>query len=616
MASGATARLMVEIVGDASKAVSAFKQTGDAAAKSEGAAKKSGTSIAGLAKAVATGYVVSKVVAFGKSTVDAARESEVAHNRLVSTFKGAGDATGSMAAAAENYATKLGMATGVDDEAISGAEALLATFHSVSGAAGVQSGVFNRATAAAVDLAAAGYGDLNSNAVQLGKALEDPIKGMAALAKSGVTFTSAQKAAIQQMVKSGNHLGAQKVILANVESQVKGTAEATATGSAKMAVAWGNFKESVGAAILPVVDTIQSKLAGLFAFVSANSSWIVPLATGAAILIGVLLGVAKAIEVFGTVIKGAKAIMAVMRSEWIATNAAFLASPLGLIIIAVVALVAAIVILATKTNFFQTVWRALTSFMTAAWRATVGAITGAFNAAWQFIYGVFTRIRNIALSVIMWIRANWPLILGVLTGPFGLAVVLIMRNWSTITGFFSGIIRSISGIFAGVYHAIVNPFVSAFNYIRGIVNAAIGAIKAAIGGLTGFVKGAINVAKAPYNAFRAVWNGVEVAIKVPSNAITKLAHIAGKGFTFGLPDLPKLDQGGIVSSPTLALLAANSRPEAIIPLAALRRGGDIHVHLKVDVPATANPAETGRAVAGALRSFFAAGGRLTVPAAP
>ena len=70
-----------------------------------------------MAKGVATGFAVAKVVDFGKKVVGAAYESEKAHDRLVSVFKSVGDATGEGAKAAENYAAKLSAQTGIDDEA-------------------------------------------------------------------------------------------------------------------------------------------------------------------------------------------------------------------------------------------------------------------------------------------------------------------------------------------------------------------------------------------------------------------------------------------------------------------------------------------------------------------
>jgi len=559
------ATLDVLIKGTATSAVAAFKQTGDAAKTASGAAEKTGSSFAKVAGAVATGFAVTRIVAFGKSSVAAAEESAVAHNRLVAVFKNVGDVQGTAAAAAEAYAGTLSKQTGVDDEVIMGGQAILATFHSVAGAAGRQAGVFDRATQAAVDLAAAGYGNINSNAVQLGKALEDPTKGMAALAKSGVNFTAAQKTAIQQMQKSGNLLGAQKIVLANVESQVKGTAAATATGSAKMAVAWGNFQESVGAALLPFIASIQTHLAGLFDFVGANSQWLVPLVLGITTAIGAILLVVKAIELFKTALAAVKIAVAFFRAAWLALNSSFIASPIGLIIIAVVALIAVIVIIATKTNWFQNIWRAVTSFMSAAWRATVGAIMAAWNAAWSFIAGIFNAIQRIAMTVWGWVRSNWPLLAGVLAGPFGIAVALVYKFWGPITGFFSGIVHSIAGVISGVVGAITSPFITAFNIVKGIVASAVGYIEGLIHRLTGIVSSGINAAKSVYNAFAHVWNAIQ--IKLPEIKVPLGPTIGGQ--TIGLPDLPILQTGGLMTRSGLIYAHAG---EAITPLPRRARG--------------------------------------------
>jgi len=532
------AKLTFQLIGDATSAVAAFKKTTDASKTAASSAEKTGTSWSGIAKAAATGVAVGALVAFGKTSVKAAEESAIAHNRLVATFKNVGDASGAAAAAAEAYAGKLSKQTGVDDEAIMGAQALLATFHSVSGAAGRQAGVFDRATQAAVDLAAAGYGDLNSNAVQMGKALEDPVKGMAALAKSGVTFTAAQKQAIVQMEKTGNHLGAQKIVLQNVEDQVKGTAAATATGSAKMAVAWGNFQESVGAAILPFVESIQTKLGGLFDFVSANSSWLVPLVSGVAAIVGALL-------IFVKTVQFVKSAILAFKLAWVALNGTFIASPIGLIIIGIVALIAVIVIIATKTTWFQTIWRAVTSFMTAAWRATVGAITAAWNAAWSFIAGIFRAIQSIAMTVWGWVRSNWPLLAGVLAGPFGVAVALVYKYWGPISGFFAGIVHSIAGVFSGVASAISQPFITAFNIIKGAVQSAVSYVEGLIHNLTAAVSWGINTAKSVYNAFAHTWNAIEVKMPSIDTHIPGIGKVGG--FTVGLPDLPILARGGLMT---------------------------------------------------------------------
>ena len=563
---GSTARLLVEIAGDSTSAVQAFKKTGQASDAAKGSAEKTGKSLGGIAKAVATGYAVTKVVEFGKSVVAAGYESEKSHNRLVAVFKGVGDATGAAAAAAENYAGKLSAQTGIDDELIMNGQSILATFHSVSGAAGRTAGIFDRATAAGADLAAAGFGSIESNAVQLGKALEDPTKGMTALAKSGVTFTAAQKEQIKQMQKSGNLLGAQKVVLAGVESQVKGTAAATATSAEKMNVAWGNAQEAIGTALIPAVEKVSGVLAGLFAYVSANSSWLVPLVTAVAGLVAALLIVGKAVSVFQSAIAGAKIAVAGFKAIWLALNSSFLASPIGLIIVGIVALVAVIVLIATKTNWFQNIWGALTSFMSAAWRATVGAITAAWNAAFSFIAGIFNSIKAVAASVLGWIRSNWPLILGILTGPFGLAIALVYTFRSQILGALSSLVGAIGGIFSGVVHLITAPFTTAFGIVQGIVNSALAVIRGAVSATLGVVNSGLGAAKSTYNAFARTWNAIQVTMPGVDTHIPGVGKVGG--FTLGLPDLPilKMAQGGLMTRSGIIYAHAG---EAIIPAPAV-----------------------------------------------
>ena len=150
--------------------------------------------------------------------------------------------------------------TGVDDDLIQQSQAILLTFREVGKTADAAGGVFDRATQAAIDLAATGFGSIESNSVQLGKALQDPIKGLAALGRSGVTFTAEQKKLIASMVETGNILGAQEIVLAAVESQVGGVAEATAKTSDKVRESWDNVVQNVGGKLLPVFDRIGEVL--------------------------------------------------------------------------------------------------------------------------------------------------------------------------------------------------------------------------------------------------------------------------------------------------------------------------------------------------------------------
>jgi phage-related protein len=157
---------------------------------------------------------------------------------------------------------------GVDQNIIKSTQAKLLTFAELGKTADTAGGAFDRATKAAIDLAAAGFGEASQNAVQLGKALQDPIKGITALARSGVTFTEQEKEKIRTLVESGKTLEAQNLILEALEKQVGGTAEATANASDRIRVAFSQVAERVGQALLPafqgfatfLIDTLFPRL--------------------------------------------------------------------------------------------------------------------------------------------------------------------------------------------------------------------------------------------------------------------------------------------------------------------------------------------------------------------
>ncbi|MDD5049616.1 MAG: phage tail tape measure C-terminal domain-containing protein, partial [Methanoregulaceae archaeon] len=77
-----------------------------------------------------------------------------------------------------------------------------------------------------LDVATALKTDLKSAALQVGKALNDPVLGMTALSRSGIQFSEAQKEVVKELVKTGDTVGAQKIILKELETQFGGSAEA------------------------------------------------------------------------------------------------------------------------------------------------------------------------------------------------------------------------------------------------------------------------------------------------------------------------------------------------------------------------------------------------------
>jgi hypothetical protein len=153
-----------------------------------------------------------------------------------------------------DHAKALSQATAVDINSIKTTQAKLLTFKELAKSADTMGGSFDRATLAAVDMAAKGFGSAETNATQLGKALNDPIKGITALTKSGITFTEAEKAKIAALVESGRTMDAQTLILSAIEKQVGGTAAATAGGFELMKNRVSIFAQELAGKALPYMD--------------------------------------------------------------------------------------------------------------------------------------------------------------------------------------------------------------------------------------------------------------------------------------------------------------------------------------------------------------------------
>lgn len=175
-------------------------------------------------------------------------------------IKATGGAANVSAKEVSGLADALSKKTGIDDEAIQTGENLLLTFKGIRNETGKGNDIFNQATAAVLDLSKQ-FGGIEGSAVQVGKALNDPIAGITALGRAGVTFTDQQKEQIKALVETGDVLGAQKIILGEINAQVGGQAAAQATAADRLKVVWGNLREELGARLLPIVDKVSTFLA-------------------------------------------------------------------------------------------------------------------------------------------------------------------------------------------------------------------------------------------------------------------------------------------------------------------------------------------------------------------
>jgi hypothetical protein len=252
--------LNVEILGEFKKLTDATKGAQNSLSglqkKASGIAKGIGRVVGALGLTLGFSAMVR---GFNEATA-AAEQAQVANDRIeaiAESMNEFGNQTAKVTKRIQDYADSQEFSLGVDADVIKATQAKLLTFRNLTKTAGTMGGAFDRATKAAIDMAAAGFGTAESNATQLGKALNDPIKGITALNRAGIQFTEDQKALIQSLVDSGKMLEAQDMILAEIESQVGGTAAATATASERMTLAFGAIQEEVGKVLLPVLNRLS-----------------------------------------------------------------------------------------------------------------------------------------------------------------------------------------------------------------------------------------------------------------------------------------------------------------------------------------------------------------------
>ena len=166
---------------------------------------------AGLTAGLRTGFGELKDYQSGLSNLRAGLKST--HRQANVTAKGM-----------EALASRIQGYSGQTDDSIVKTEQLLLTFTNIRNEAGKNNKIFDRTTKIAADMAQRLGGDASGAAIQLGKALNDPVKGITALTRVGVSFDDQQKKLIATDVKHGDVLKAQKIILAELNKEFGGSA--------------------------------------------------------------------------------------------------------------------------------------------------------------------------------------------------------------------------------------------------------------------------------------------------------------------------------------------------------------------------------------------------------
>jgi phage-related minor tail protein len=391
------------------------------------------------------------ILAFLGTSLKAAGEAEDALAQLEAVLKSTGGAAGLTSEELQKMASGLQEVTTYDDEMIMSAESLLLTFTKIG------RDVFPEALNSVLDMSTALGQDLKSSAIQLGKALNDPIRGVTALQRVGVSFTETQREQIKAMVEAGDVMGAQKLILAELNMEFGGSAAAAAStfngAMAQMKNALGDLFEVIGNALTDgggikgLVQQIQSIIERTTAWVQAN-----PALTSSIVQIaGVIGGLMLVLGPLFIMLPGIVTAFGLMKAAVLAVGAvlAGISAPIVAIVAGIAALIAAGIALYKNWDsvgkWLSETWETIkTTFLEGI--AYVGEIVGK-GAAW--IYKLFTDPIGTIAESWQWLTDFVGGLFSNIVGWFEMAYNYIAGLWQSIKGMAADVISAFTGGYFG-----------------------------------------------------------------------------------------------------------------------------------------------------------------------
>jgi hypothetical protein len=396
-------QITIDIVAETKKLTSGIN---DANGQIDGMSNKL-KGAAAAAGAAASAFVLKQGITFLKQGIDEAKEAQETMRAATTTF-------GEGSAALEKItkdADAFGKAIAVDNDVIIQLSTQLGS-RLPADAKALSAEIVNLG----FDIEAYTGGAVTADAVtnKLAKAFVDGELSSKELAKVFPDLSEATYAQAEAASKAGDNQKALDIIIAAAQAKYGDAAENNVTSTQKFEVALANFKETLGTKVLPILEKgidFLTKLIGVFDGLPGPVQNVV-LGLAALIAIGgpiltFLASMKTALITLGVVTKA-------QTGSQIALNTAMLANPIGIVIIAILAIIAVGVLLWKN-------WDTVTEYA---------------GKLWDKIKDVFG-----------WVKENWPLLLAILTGPIGLAVLAITKNFDKIKEKASDIVDFVKNIF-------------------------------------------------------------------------------------------------------------------------------------------------------------------------
>lgn len=496
------------------------------------------------------------VLAFGKLAYDELTTAAVANAQTGAALKSTGGAAHVTMRHIQALSQAILNKSGIDDQAVQSGANMLLTFTNIRNEAGKSNKIFDAATQAVADMSTAMQGgaipsaeQMRKTSIQVGKALNDPIKGITALKRVGVTFTDQQKDQIKALMKSGKRLDAQKLILKELNKEFGGSA--TAAGKT-LPGQLSKLKESVAGAGASILRNFMPAIHGIIDKIQIAANWFSKLSPGVKKIVG-------EIAIFGA-IAGPVILVLGSIAEAVATllpALVALTGPIGLVAAGVIAAGGAIVYLYKTNEHFRDEAKKIWSEIYQTIRGTLQELQDAIRT-WSH------------LAVKIW-KAIGPTITKFVLKHFGDLKNIFMTNFRVLSNIFRFALNILSGHWGKAWQNIKN-IVHAYGaqikaYVR-ILWDALSSIfmagarllgKAAAAGL-GFVAGLFQSfgGKVEHYALEA-WDNIKRGFVDAINWIIKQWN----GLKFSVPkvSVPHIGSfgGGHIGVPTIPLIGGGSK---------------------------------------------------------
>lgn len=345
-----------------SGAIKEFKNLEGAGAKSAFALKK--------AMLPATAAVGALGVALFDAT-KGAMDDAAAAAELERQLKKSTGATDAVIASTENWISSMGQAYGVADDDL---RPSLAKLSRATGSVTES----QKAAKLAMDISAATGKDLSSVSDALAKAYGGNLKALQKLSPE-----------LREMIKDGASLDEVMMAMSKTFGGAAADQANTAQGQMKrLALSISETKESIGAALIPIVEKLLPYLQQFAAWASENSDKFL-------IIAGVIGGIAAAIIAINTAMTIWTATTKAFTAVQTVFNAVLAMNPIGLIVIALAALVAGLVLAYHKFEGFRNIVDSVFSFIKNGVKAGIDGITTYL----QFVLGIYKGIFNAIASL-------------------------------------------------------------------------------------------------------------------------------------------------------------------------------------------------------------------------